>query len=117
MARNWLVPSKLAYYLPRTKGRAILPDGWEPKIKQDSTLLEVITPAVIQVAYKEGAAQLVPGSSIGDGVAKVTIESEQKELSEIEMRNFLLELKSPLVFSRIKITADSIKIFGTTSIS
>ncbi|KAJ3107543.1 hypothetical protein HDU97_003848 [Phlyctochytrium planicorne] len=44
-ARNYLVPFKLAYYVPRSGQKPILPENWTPPIQEDSSLPSIIYPA------------------------------------------------------------------------
>lgn len=41
-ARNHLVPLGLAYYVPRIKGKPILPEGWQPRIRETDVVLETV---------------------------------------------------------------------------
>jgi hypothetical protein len=51
-ARNSLIPKKLAYYLPRIRGKVVLPENWVEKKKINTENLELITPAIILQEYK-----------------------------------------------------------------
>ncbi len=47
LARNTLLPLGLAYYLPKWRGKPVLPEGWAPKVRAEELELEVITPAAM----------------------------------------------------------------------
>ncbi|KAI9094388.1 hypothetical protein DFS34DRAFT_247858 [Phlyctochytrium arcticum] len=51
-ARNYLVPFKMAYYVPRIRGKPVLPEGWEPRVREEEIVLETITPAFPPVSAK-----------------------------------------------------------------
>ncbi|TPX43111.1 hypothetical protein SeLEV6574_g05242 [Synchytrium endobioticum] len=45
-ARNYLVPFKLAYYVPRLRGKAVLPSDWKPNAQTSQDDIAEITPAI-----------------------------------------------------------------------
>ena len=105
-ARNWLIPSRLAYYIPRFKGKPILPDNWTAPKKLEEGELEFITPAIVTVPYNEKApSQGVATSSKGIPSA----------ISELELRNILETMPEPLSFVRVRISPESTRVFGSVT--
>jgi ribosomal protein L9 len=100
-ARNYLVPFKKAYYVPRRMGKPILPDGWTVPVKESETILEPITPAVVYVPYTE--------KSTG------ALESVENDvlMTDQDIRTKLATIT--LVFSRVLIHQDTDKIFGSVN--
>ncbi|KAJ3340513.1 hypothetical protein HDU91_000837 [Kappamyces sp. JEL0680] len=130
-ARNYLVPFQFAYYLPRFKGKAILPDGWTPPVKEEAGERVFITPAVPTVPYFEsptGAASFHPQPSAltfdqdGNPVPDQTQNaSVPLSLSDSDLQKYLASLvqsnlgKPVVTFSRVKISSASEKIFGSVN--
>ena len=96
--RNFLVPLKLAYYLPRFKGKPILPDNWTLPVPTLNLNLEFITPALERVPYVE-----INGAVVG----------KDAKLDGAEIRKRLKSLV--LDFKRVLVSEGSGKIFGSVS--
>ena len=108
-ARNWLIPSRLAYYIPRFKGKPILPDNWTAPKKLEEGELEFITPAIVTVPYNEKAP-----SSQG-GIAGTSSKGSTSAISESELRNILETMPEPLSFVRVRISPESTRVFGSVT--
>ncbi|KAJ3276250.1 hypothetical protein HDV01_005698 [Terramyces sp. JEL0728] len=102
-ARNYLVPFKKAYYVPRHRGIPILPDNWVPPLKETADVLENITPAVVTVPYNINSIQTAN-----------PIEQIEHIMSDIELKDAVLKIQS-LDFQRVRIKKDSDKIFGSVT--
>ena len=63
MARNTFIPNKSAYYVPKLRGKAILPENWQP-IQLNPEAVETITPAWFN--------QELSNSSLGSDTDKAT---------------------------------------------
>ena len=109
--RNYLVPFKLAYYLPRTLGRPLLPAGWEPPIKLADIRLEFITPAFMAVPYFEQVSTNDPPTANAQSDAARSLEllmSQSQTRTRLEQIP-ILELK------RLRINTDSERFFGSVT--
>ncbi|KAJ3261336.1 hypothetical protein HK103_005944 [Boothiomyces macroporosus] len=102
-ARNYLVPFKKAYYVPRHRGKPILPDNWVAPVKETGDILEKITPAIITVPYNINSIQTV-----------TPIEQIEHIMSDMELKDALLKVQD-LEFQRVRIKKDSDKIFGSVT--
>lgn len=91
-ARNYLIPFKKAYYVPRELGKPILPDNWTLPVSTSAVQLETITPAIVKVPYSEEA----------ESVDSMPVQELRERLSLVS-----------LVFTRVLINQDSDKIFGS----
>ncbi|KAJ3218221.1 hypothetical protein HDU67_006330 [Dinochytrium kinnereticum] len=100
MARNYLVPFKLAYYVPRSGGKPILPEGWQPPVKKDDSLPDLILPAIF-----EAAADFSGRSKKAKTPAKESTQSPLVSLTDIK------ELR----FTRPVIVPGESRIFGSVS--
>ncbi|KND00691.1 ribosomal protein L9 [Spizellomyces punctatus DAOM BR117] len=109
-ARNYLVPFGLAYYVPRIKGKAVLPDGWEPRIREDDVVLETITPAYSTVKVEQRKTVTVTATNAE--TSKPT--REERAQQEVEKLAALGTIKE-LVFERVLHRPESTKIYGSVS--
>ncbi|TPX59136.1 hypothetical protein PhCBS80983_g02666 [Powellomyces hirtus] len=107
-ARNYLVPFGLAYYVPRIKGKPILPEGWEPRIREDDVVLETIVPAFSSVKIEQ--RQTLNETSVAAGTAT----REKRIELDSEKHSALLAIKN-LTFDRVKMRADSTRIYGSVT--
>jgi ribosomal protein L9 len=99
-ARNYLVPFKKAYYVPRVKGKPILPDDWTPPARETEEELEMITPAIVHVPYVES-------------MEMNTQQQREIFMTDQDIRNKLAT--TTLVFQRVLIHQDTDKIFGSVN--
>ncbi|KAI8896110.1 hypothetical protein BC833DRAFT_598884 [Globomyces pollinis-pini] len=111
-ARNFLVPNKLAYYIPRFKGKPILPDNWTAPVVIDKSWIEVITPAIVTVPYDDKLANMSV-RRIYTGPSSTSTQTLES-LPESELRNALAKLGA-LTFERVPIDSDSTNIFGSVT--
>ncbi|KAJ2996845.1 hypothetical protein HDV02_006098 [Globomyces sp. JEL0801] len=111
-ARNFLVPNKLAYYIPRFKGKPILPDNWTAPVVIDKSWIEVITPAIVTVPYDDKLANMSV-RRIYTGPSSTSTQTPES-LPESELRNALAKLGA-LTFERVPIDSDSTNIFGSVT--
>lgn len=98
-ARNSLVPKKIAYYVPRIRGKVVLPNDWVPAQKQSAETMEFIVPAIQEQEYipvREGSKEAV------------------KKLTNAQIKEKLAKI-SVLPFERLPISPDSKSIFGSVS--
>eukprot|EP00842_Homolaphlyctis_polyrhiza_P001620 jgi/Hompol1/2459/HPOL_006005-RA len=122
-ARNYLVPFNLGYYVPRIRGKPVLPEGWQPKLTDKALGIESISPAFSVASFDESVqsataqlnsamaklARINPAS-----LAKAAITPEALEAQDLERREALLKV-TDLKFHRVRIAPDSEKIFGSVS--
>ncbi|KAJ3186959.1 hypothetical protein HDU85_006996 [Gaertneriomyces sp. JEL0708] len=101
-ARNYLVPFGLAYYVPRIKGKPILPEGWEPRVRDENMELETIEPAFSTVTVE--TRQMTTSASSTTRTADL-IPDKQKILTTISL----------LTFDRVRVSADTSRIYGSVS--
>ncbi|EGF79096.1 hypothetical protein BATDEDRAFT_90085 [Batrachochytrium dendrobatidis JAM81] len=118
--RNYLVPFKLAYYLPRFNDQPVLPENWIPNTNEQELDIEVISPAFSTVIYNESAPQTVlsPVADITMGPVRSAAQKElvEKEYEQHDSENRIALLSlDRLVFHRVRISPDSDKIFGSVS--
>lgn len=52
-ARNLLLPLQIAYYVPRIRGKPLLPENWEPSLETSEMELEKIVPAFSNLSDHE----------------------------------------------------------------
>lgn len=90
------MPLNQAYYVPRFRGKPILPDGFKLAEKKSKVAREIITPAIDMGGFVEEA------------------EVNAEEQSETMIRQFLSQ-QSALVFKRVRITPEASKIFGSVT--
>ncbi|KAI8585874.1 hypothetical protein BDZ88DRAFT_455514 [Geranomyces variabilis] len=108
-ARNYLVPFGLAYYVPRVKGKPILPEGWEPRIREDDVVLETIVPAFSSVRVERRQTQTETGfatTAKPNRGERLTLDSE---------KHAALQLVPQLTFERVRMRADSDRIYGSVT--
>nr|KAJ3419416.1 hypothetical protein HK105_006985 [Polyrhizophydium stewartii] len=123
MIRNYLLPLKLAYYVPRVAGKPLLPEGWTQPLSDSDLGIEAITPAQPSAAFDDPAApqtvlQPAPTRARADGVAaaesRTEMSPEQRRALDVERRDMLLRL-GRITFHRVRIDPESDKIFGSVS--
>ncbi|KAI9203099.1 uncharacterized protein BJ171DRAFT_510883 [Polychytrium aggregatum] len=104
-ARNWLIPFRMADYVPKFDGASILPTGWTPPIDEDQFAKDPIVPAV--AVSSPNPAEL---RKQGTG------SSEEAPLSLFEFKDKLIQLKE-LHFERTTISeaSDDGRIYGSVS--
>ncbi|KAJ3414583.1 hypothetical protein HDV05_006322 [Chytridiales sp. JEL 0842] len=102
-ARNYLIPFKLAYFVPRSKGKPILPEGWRPKVKISKEDIITIVPATFNM-------ELLRPQTIGGGdKAKSGGKLDQAAINT-------LSRIGKLTFARPVISAGDTRIFGSVSV-
>ncbi|KAJ3089139.1 hypothetical protein HK102_007102, partial [Quaeritorhiza haematococci] len=115
LARNYLVPFKLAYYVPRDMGKPILPEGWKPKPTEDELRVEQIVPAFTTVSIDA----LVQHQS----VTKPTFDPNRitspqaptpASMTDLGKRDAIESIRS-LTFERVRISKDDKRIYGSVS--
>ncbi|KAJ3332000.1 hypothetical protein HDU76_001616 [Blyttiomyces sp. JEL0837] len=105
-ARNYLIPFKLAYYVPRSKRLPILPEGWKPKENLSGKKNIVVLPVGFD------ASLLSPTSpTLMSAIASKT--STKKKAIEID--GVALSAIKELTFFRPLIDPKSQRTFGSVS--
>ncbi|KAJ3195241.1 hypothetical protein HDU82_002187 [Entophlyctis luteolus] len=108
MARNYLIPFKLAYYVPRAKGIPILPKNWERKTAFDKNAIKSVLPA-----FFDPAAMVSPApSSLGWSASSARKAStpEQIEGASALAKVTELEFKLPLIDPKGRRTFGSVTV-------
>ncbi|KAH6560897.1 hypothetical protein BASA50_006247 [Batrachochytrium salamandrivorans] len=120
-ARRGLVPLKLAYYVPRIRGKPILPENWKPPVDEKDLGIEMITPAFSSETFKElPSSNPIPLPGVTKFAASLQaatenmLSKEEALQQDQERRDTLIKLK-PLSFQRVRIVSDSERIFGSVS--
>ncbi|KAJ3226864.1 hypothetical protein HK099_003976 [Clydaea vesicula] len=118
-ARKYLLPFQLAYYVPRHKGKPILPPDWEPKINPDDIKLEKILPAYDPTGYVEAEGN---AASAAEKQSEEELKlQEQEKLKELKLHVNSERIKSlkqhvkKLEFLKVKIGKDT-RIYGSISV-
>jgi ribosomal protein L9 len=75
-ARNFLIPKQYAYYVPRYRGKPILPQDWKPAVKTRQNFK--ITPAFAVKDYQE-----INQLNL-EQLSKVQLELRRSRLTETE---------------------------------
>ncbi|KAJ1336556.1 ribosomal protein L9 [Batrachochytrium salamandrivorans] len=121
LARRGLVPLKLAYYVPRIRGKPILPENWKPPVDEKDLGIEMITPAFSSETFKElPSSNPIPLPGVTKFAASLQaatenmLSKEEALQQDQERRDTLIKLK-PLSFQRVRIVSDSERIFGSVS--
>jgi ribosomal protein L9 len=96
-ARNYLLPSQKAYYVPRSLGKPVLPDNWILPEQTSNLQLETIKPAIIHVEYTDS----------------LELSHQKQEMSVQELKEKLADVK--LGFERVLIHEEADKIFGSVT--
>jgi hypothetical protein len=109
-ARNYLVPFHYAYYLPRFKGKAILPDGWKAPVKEEAGERIFITPALPLVPYFESSTQ-------GSGQGTSAFHENSSAITDRDLRAKIEAItETPLLtFARVRISKENVRIFGSVN--
>ncbi|KAJ3123579.1 hypothetical protein HK100_011555 [Physocladia obscura] len=101
LARNYLIPFKLGYYVPRTKGRPIIPATWERKDDLGKDDIRFVLPAF----YNPAQFTMQSTAAILGGKPKTSEQiQEASALSQISV----LEFKRPLIDPKGKRTFGSV---------
>lgn len=108
VARNHLLPSKLAYYVPKFMGKSILPEGWQPKLSAKELGVEYITPAFFPQDLRLASdPQTVNDPSSSQGSQRI-----HESFLDSQTKASLVKLGS-IAFQRVRIDRDSDRIFGS----
>ncbi|KAJ3123239.1 GTPase-activating protein S13 [Nowakowskiella sp. JEL0407] len=102
--RNLLVPFGLAYYVPRHKFKALLPQGWEPKTSGEE-FTEQIVPAV---QFESDVIDDVTPDSSSFGFERPTVTISMPNLA-------LMQKVKEVRFQRMRVSEDSDRIFGSVA--
>ncbi|KAI8848734.1 hypothetical protein BC829DRAFT_393327 [Chytridium lagenaria] len=101
VARNYLIPFQLAYYVPRSAGKPILPEGWEPPLLKDDSLPDLILPAIFE--------------SANDFSRSKKSKSSSKTATAVEIPTASIADIKELRFTRPVIVRGESRIFGSVS--
>ncbi|KAJ3021390.1 hypothetical protein HKX48_008620 [Thoreauomyces humboldtii] len=110
-ARNYLVPFGLAYYVPRIRGKPILPEGWEPRIREDDVILETITPAFSTVKIEPRNTE----STASPQAAAAGLASRERRIERDADKLTRLSSLPQLIFDRVRMRTDSPRIYGSVT--
>ncbi|TPX37043.1 hypothetical protein SmJEL517_g00841 [Synchytrium microbalum] len=119
-ARNYLIPFKLAYYVPRLRDKPLLPTNWKPKaVVQTAT--EQITPAVWTdpiITQQQPTQQQQDDGSIQDRPGRRPMATPSQPSAAdilIGALNQRESLDLTVTFKRVRISANESKIYGSVT--
>ena len=122
-ARKLLLPLQLAYYVPRVRGKPLLPENWEPTVDSRSIQLENIIPAFSNLNEDQVSQFLSQGSSQeskltisrleSDSIIKIfskTIPGTSKLFGSVGKEEIIEEIQQK--FQDIQLNSNQITISG-----
>ncbi|KAJ3241182.1 hypothetical protein HDU81_001578 [Chytriomyces hyalinus] len=100
LARNYLVPFKLAYYVPKLKGKPILPTNWQRKDDLGKDAIQTVLPAFFNPTTVSQASIANPLQS-KKAAAKLEGATALSQIVSLQFKRPLIDPKGRRTFGSV----------------
>ncbi|KAI8621099.1 hypothetical protein BC830DRAFT_1095774 [Chytriomyces sp. MP71] len=101
LARNYLIPFKMAYYAPKLRGKPVLPPNWQRKDDLAKDAIQTVYPAFFSPAALSQASIANPLPQSKKAAAKLEGVSAMTGLGTLEFRRPLIDPKGRRTFGSV----------------